>query len=335
MYELAIFADYSQTSHVQGPGHPERPERLSTLEASLQEVPGLPVFEMVGHASREDLVRVHEAAYVDRLLEMRGKSAYLDPDTRVGPTTIDAATSAVNCGLEALNLVLSGGAKRAFSIVRPPGHHAERDRAMGFCYFNSVAILAESAIASSANKIDRVLIIDWDVHHGNGTQHSFEHRGDVAVVNLHQFPFYPGSGALTERGTGDGVGATLNLPLSAGAGDSEYLALFDDVVRPYAQEFGPDLVLVSAGYDAHVRDPLGAMNVTDAGFGAMARRVRRIADELCEGRLVATLEGGYDLEGLSGGVLMTCAEWMGDTRSIQPVESNSPEVRKLIEFHRT
>jgi acetoin utilization deacetylase AcuC-like enzyme len=327
--ELSFFIDFDQLSHVQGPGHPERPARLERLRTILGNFPEIPQ-NASEPATAAELRTVHTASYVDRLLSLQGKSAVLDPDTRVGPTTIAAARSAAGCAIAAARSVFRGDSQRSFAIVRPPGHHAEAGQAMGFCYFNNVALMAEAALDEGA---ERVLIVDWDVHHGNGTQHSFEDRADVAVVNLHQWPFYPGSGALKETGKGSGRGFTVNCPLEAGAGDSDYLELFDRVVLPYAKSFSPEIILVSAGYDSHERDPLGAMNVTDRGFGQMAARLRSLADELCEGRLAATLEGGYDLDGLAGGVSATIEAWKGRPTPVEASTGASAEVEAIVVFH--
>jgi acetoin utilization deacetylase AcuC-like enzyme len=192
---------------------------------------------------------------------------------------------------------MSGVAANAFVWARPPGHHAEARTAMGFCLFNNVAVAAAAGLRLGA---ERVLIVDWDVHHGNGTQHMFEQRRDVMTMSSHQFPLYPGTGAPHEIGMGEGVGYTVNAALPAGQFDADYGAVFEDLFLPIAESFRPDLVLVSAGFDAHRADPLGEMNVTERGFAAMCTAVRRIAEDHARSRLVLLLEGGYDLEGLVG-----------------------------------
>jgi acetoin utilization deacetylase AcuC-like enzyme len=188
----------------------------------------------------------------------------------------------------------------AFALVRPPGHHAEAGQGMGFCLFNNVAIAAEHAIAERG--CERVLIVDWDVHHGNGTQHSFDDREDVLFFSVHRHPFFPGTGTLRAVGRGAGEGRNLNVPLHRPMGDAEYVALFDELLVPVAEEFDPDLILVSAGFDAHANDPLGGMDVTEEGFAALCGTVRDIAGRCCDGRVALTLEGGYDLDGLARSV---------------------------------
>jgi len=190
---------------------------------------------------------------------------------------------------------MGGSHKRALALARPPGHHAERDRAMGFCFYNNIAIAAAHARSLGAR---RVAIVDYDVHHGNGTQHIFEADPDVLYVSTHQFPYYPGTGAPHEVGYEGGAGRTVNIGLEVGATDEDYRVVFDQVVIPVLGQFMPDIVLVSAGFDAHERDPLGAMRVTTAGFSAMTAALRQVAEEQCEGRLVAVTEGGYDLRAL-------------------------------------
>jgi len=285
--------------HDTGAGHPERPERLRAVTARIAES-GL-ASEVIAHepgpASPDDVARIHDIGVIDRA--RRGSeagAAVLDGgDTVVSAHSYEAALVAVGGALEAVDRVMSGEWTNAFAACRPPGHHAERDRSMGFCLFNNVAIAAEHARRSG---VERVAIVDWDVHHGNGTQHSFEDRGDIFYASLHQWPWYPGTGASEERGEGAGRGATLNLPMADGSGDTEYLRAFEETLMPALHDFDPGLVLVSAGFDAHVRDPLSGTRVTADAFARMTALLR----ELAGGRLVSLLEGGYDLEGLAASV---------------------------------
>jgi acetoin utilization deacetylase AcuC-like enzyme len=223
-----------------------------------------------------------------------------DPDTWASPGSVEAAYLAAGAALDAVTEVVSGHYRHAWALVRPPGHHAEADVAMGFCLFNNVAIAAAHARAELGKK--RVLVVDWDVHHGNGTQHSFYERDDVLYFSVHRYPFFPGTGAVGESGQGAGEGYTINVPLSMGLGDAEFVAACQELLVPVADAFQPDLVLVSAGFDGHVDDPLGGMMVTDDGYAAMAAIVRGIAQRHAQGQVVLLLEGGYDL-----GALGRCA----------------------------
>jgi acetoin utilization deacetylase AcuC-like enzyme len=283
-------------------GHPERPARLEAVRDALAGAGGRERATSIPArpASDDELHRVHGAAYLDQLRrDVPGKTGWLDPDTYFSPGTWDAVLAAAG-GVTALATgVLDGAIGRGLAVVRPPGHHATADRAMGFCLVNNIAVAAAAARACGAA---RVAVLDWDVHHGNGTQDIFWDDPTVLFTSVHQFPFYPGTGAPTEIGGPGARGATVNVGLPAGAGDAEYAAVFDRVLVPAIERFAPDILLVSAGFDAHEDDPLAGMRVTRAGFAAMATRVRRLADAACGGRVVVTLEGGYDLAGVAGGM---------------------------------
>ncbi len=286
--------------HVPLREHPERPERLVAIDAALDAL-GDSVRALAPRAATdEELLGAHERGYLDALGACIGTSRKLDPDTYCSPRSVETARLAAGSLVEAALRVARGDARRAFAAVRPPGHHAERDAPMGFCLFNNVVVAARALRASAG--VERIAIVDWDVHHGNGTQHAFEAEREVLFASLHQFPFYPGTGALDEQGHENGLGATLNLPLPAGCGDAEYGLLFDTVLEPVLAAFKPEILLVSAGFDAHERDPLGGMNVSTRGFGLFAERLCAIADATCGGRIVLALEGGYDLEALGESV---------------------------------
>jgi acetoin utilization deacetylase AcuC-like enzyme len=303
---LTLISSEHFVEHQNPPGHPERIERAETMEvvASRWRTRGGPV--VAPHtATTEQLTRVHTADYVARIAATAGRAVALDPDTYTSAESHGIALLAAGAGIDAVERLLESGGERpaertetraVLAMVRPPGHHAERDRAMGFCLFNNIAIAAAHA---RARGVGRVAIVDYDVHHGNGTQHIFEADPDVLYVSLHQFPFYPGTGAADEIGSGKGAGFTINLPLEAGAVDEDYRVAFSEVVVPVLQQYRPALLLVSAGFDAHLRDPLAGMRLTSAAFGAMTRELRKVADEYCDGRIALMTEGGYDLPALA------------------------------------
>jgi len=291
----------------QPPEHPERPERIAAIESALDapEFASIQRHQLdlgpdpVPDEARQVAYSVHQADYVDAIFatgakrNAEGVGGWLDTDTFIGPGSLNAACAAVLSAREAVSRVLDGQTETAFSFCRPPGHHATRSQAMGFCFFNNAAAAAQSALS---NGLRRVAIVDFDVHHGNGTQDIFYGRRDVLYISAHQWPFYPGTGAAEERGTGEGKGFTLNLPLPARTGDSEYLDAFDSAVLPALAGYAPELLVVSAGFDAHARDPLAEMEVTTEGFDALATRLLDAADRVCGGRSAWILEGGYDLD---------------------------------------
>jgi acetoin utilization deacetylase AcuC-like enzyme len=297
---VAWFDSPRMDAHDTGPAHPERPARLEAVRRGLADsglgdklvlLPAEPV-------ARGALTAVHSPAYVDEVERLcAAGGGALDADTVASEASFEAALRAAGAVTEAAVGVTSGRFQRAFCSVRPPGHHASRARGMGFCIFNNVAVAAQAVI--DAGLARRIAILDWDVHHGNGTQDIFWERGDVFYASWHQYPLYPGTGASTDQGAGEGRGATVNCPLRAGSGDADLLAAWRERILPALQGFGAELVLVSAGFDADGRDPLAGLEVTAAGFEALSREVVRFADRACEGRLVSTLEGGYDLEALA------------------------------------
>lgn len=302
MTKTGVLWDARYLNHLTGPWHPERPERLTAIRQVLTERPvGKKVTMLQPRlATLEEVVLIHDFEYVRKIEKTAGLEVQLDPDTVTSPGTWDAARLAVGGILNAVDAVFEGRVNNAFAFVRPPGHHAEKARAMGFCLFNNVAIAAEYAIRTKNCR--RVLIMDFDVHHGNGTQWAFYDRSDVFYLSTHRYPFYPGTGARREGGEGKGKGYTLNVTFSGGEGDHEYLTSFDDVILPAMRDYQPDLVLVSAGFDAHRLDPLGGMNVTADGFGRMSEALLEAAKEACGGRAVFVLEGGYSLQGLADSV---------------------------------
>jgi acetoin utilization deacetylase AcuC-like enzyme len=291
---LTVVFSPSFANHLTPPGHPERPERAEVMAAAVER------FGATGGAIVEprkaedlDLMRVHSRQHLAAMSGTRGRAVMLDPDTYTSPESEEVARQAAGAVLTGVDLALNGprGA-RALAVVRPPGHHAEADRAMGFCLYNNVAVGAAYARSRGAA---RVAILDYDVHHGNGTQWIFYEDPTVLFISSHQFPFYPGTGAASETGRGAGLGFTLNLPLEAGAGDAEVLARYEREAMPALDAFKPDVLMVSAGFDAHERDPLGGCRMTTEGFRLLTALFLDAADRLCEGRAVVVTEGGYDL----------------------------------------
>jgi len=289
--------------HDNGPGHPERPQRLTAIRDHLERRGVLARLLVLTPepAPLEALARVHDEAYVEALRRVCARAPVrLDPDTGVSEGSWAAALLSAGGGIAAVDAVIAGRARSAFVCTRPPGHHAERDRAMGFCLFNNIAVAARHA--QDRHGVERVAIVDWDVHHGNGTQHMFEDDDTILYISTHEWPFYPGTGARGERGHGRGIGTTINLPLPAGSGDDEYERLFETVVLPAIESFEPGLLLISAGFDAHEADPLAGMALTTGGYATLTTLLRDAARRLCEGRIVSMLEGGYDLGALAASV---------------------------------
>jgi acetoin utilization deacetylase AcuC-like enzyme len=300
--KTAFHVDAAYLRHHNPDGHPERVERMEALLRLSKRCHefGVTTLPATRHATVEELARVHTRAHIDLVLSTRDRTTQLDPDTYTSPDSCDCALLAAGGALDMVDRVVAGEFDNGLVAARPPGHHAESARAMGFCLFNNIAIAAAHAL--SHHHLERVMVIDWDVHHGNGTQEIFWDDPRVLFVSLHQYPFYPGTGAIDEIGGAKATGMTVNLPMAAGFGDDEWVAAFRRVVTPVAHAFQPQCVLLSAGFDAHASDPLGGMRVTEVGFGAMADAVLAIARSHAGGKLVAVLEGGYDIGALETSV---------------------------------
>ena len=269
-------------------------------------------------ASLEELKMIHAPEYVSYVKsKAENGGGWLDPDTVMSPKSYAAALYAAGGVLAAVEAVMNGKVDDAFALVRPPGHHATHDRAMGFCIFNNVAIAGEFALRKF--NLNRVLIVDFDVHHGNGTQDAFYADPKVLYFSTHQYPFYPGTGWMDETGSGRGEGTTVNFPMAAGWGDQEYLRAFSEVLVPVARRFQPQLILVSAGFDAHWADHLAMMKATITGFAQMTRILKELAAELCEGRLVFTLEGGYNLRVVASSTKATFDVLLGNSEIDDPL----------------
>jgi acetoin utilization deacetylase AcuC-like enzyme len=303
MNHVGLVRDPLYFLHSNGPGHPESPDRLRAIDRMLESFPlrdflvPLPARD----ATTEELAWVHTDAYIRQIERTRGHAyTSLDADTSTSEHSLAAAVRAAGGVISAVEAVISGKTAGAFALVRPPGHHAEAGQAMGFCLFNNVAVASEFALRRCG--ADRVLVVDWDVHHGNGTMHSFSDTDKVLYFSVHQYPHYPGTGRIEETGTGRGLGYTVNVPLPPGQGDDDYAAVFDSVLTPIALRYRPQLILVSAGFDIHRGDPLADMQVTTAGFARLTNILLAISAACCPGRLAFALEGGYDLAGLAEGV---------------------------------
>jgi acetoin utilization deacetylase AcuC-like enzyme len=299
--------------HDTGRGHPESAGRVDAVSRALGDTSLAGQLESLAlrPAERAEVLLVHYDRLYEEVLESADQDkTFLDADTVASRDTAMVAHLAAGAAIVGVEAVMDERVQNAFAFSRPPGHHAKPDKAMGFCVFNNVAIAAKYAL--QRHRLSRVLIIDFDVHHGNGTQKAFYTSPEVLYVSTHQSPHYPGTGALDEVGKDDGEGFTLNIPMPAGMGDAEYLRLFRDVIVPVGHEFAPELVLVSAGFDAHRDDPLGGMNVSHNGYAAMTEEILRLARSTCGGRSVFVLEGGYDLAALQKSIVSVLATMTGE-----------------------
>ncbi len=283
--------------------HPESAKRLAVVEELFNDTDLHPHLLRLQprEAEVEELSEVHDRLYILQVKEASASGVRaLDPDTFISPESYEEARLAAGGVLAAVDAVAAGEVKNAFCAVRPPGHHAERERAMGFCLFNNVAVAAR--YAQMKHGLEKILIVDWDVHHGNGTQNAFYDDPTVLYFSIHQYPHYPGTGTRDQAGKGKGAGFTINLPLPAGSGDREYREAFENILIPAVDRFAPDLILISAGFDAHKDDPLAGMQVTEKGFSDMTECLVRLADKYAHGRIVSVLEGGYSLSALQRSV---------------------------------
>ena len=298
-----LLADPCFLEHETG-DHPESPERLRYMYAWLEGRPVLQKYTLgdITPATRDQLQRVHAPGYVERIAQFAARGGgHIDSDTVVSRKSFEVACRAAGAATSAVDAVLTGQHNSALCLARPPGHHALRDTAMGFCLFNNVAVAACHAL--QAHHLERVLIVDWDVHHGNGTQDLFYDSEQVGFFSAHRFPFYPGSGTTEETGTGAGLGTKFNLPVRFGTSRAEYLDRFASVLADAATRLRPQLVLLSAGFDSHRADPIGSLGLETEDFEPLTKLVRQVADQYCQGRVVSLLEGGYNVR-----VLAECVE---------------------------
>jgi acetoin utilization deacetylase AcuC-like enzyme len=330
MNKTGVVRDDRFLNHLTAPGHPENHRRLEAVYALLDTPDISKRIQNISPraADRSEVELIHSPEYLKKIAQTAEREfSFLTPDTNASSGSYMAALLAVGGLLEAIEQVNSGILNNAMALVRPPGHHAEKGRAMGFCLFNNVAIGA--MFARRILGLDRILIVDWDVHHGNGTQHSFENDPSVLFFSIHQYPLYPGTGLFTEIGIGKGEGFTMNLPLPKGYGDGEYTAIFEMLLKPVAREFHPDMILVSAGFDAHFSDPLGGMRLSSAGYAALTRLLMEIAAACCSGKLVLTLEGGYHLGALEASIRSVLLELSGSSHTDVRQTAEVLDSRKL------
>lgn len=335
--KTGIVRDIRYLNHYMDAYHPESPERLLAIYAMLdgEDMKGkYPLIEP-RLASHEEIAMVHSRHYIDLVASTAGSPhTYLDPDTSTCPESYETALLAAGGFMNAVDRVVEGTAGNAFAFVRPPGHHAEAGRAAGFCIFNNVAIGACHAMKKHGMK--RILIVDWDLHHGNGTQHTFYEDRRVLYFSTHQYPFYPGTGSVNEIGRGEGLGYNINVPLRRGCGDAEYTSIFRRILEPVADSWKPEAVLLSAGFDIHHQDPIGGMKLRPRGFAALTRILMNIAERHCGGRFAVTLEGGYHIGGMTESVKAVLREMSDETHhseeSLAAMEKGAdPSLDRVIE----
>ena len=300
--------------HLAGFSHVESPQRLEVIYNMLDDADMEGQFVTISPrpATYEELSLVHSQDHIEKVAGTDGKALlWLDPDTQTTPLSYQAAILAVGGLFALVDNIIDGAVENGFALVRPPGHHAEKDRAMGFCLFNNVALGARYVMNTYG--VQKVLIVDWDLHHGNATQRTFYTDPDVLYFSTHQYPHYPGTGSLEQVGNGDAIGSIVNVPLSPGYGDSDFCKIIKQILYPIVSEFKPEFIFISAGFDTYVDDPLGGMNVTPKGYAAMTRQIMDLADSYASGRVAITLEGGYNLTGLRESVKAVLKELVGDS----------------------
>ncbi len=313
MNRTVVIKDNVYLNHLTTPGHPECPRRLEAIYSAIETPDCSAFYRGVAprRAEKEEIALNHTMEYIKSIEKTAGKSfTSLDPDTTTSAESWQAAVYAVGGVLQGIDLIMGKEADNGFALVRPPGHHAETSRAMGFCLFNNIAVGAHYIIKKY--KLKKVLIIDWDIHHGNGTQNSFYNNPGVLYFSTHQYPYYPGSGAMEETGAVEGRGYTVNVPLNGGQDGDDFVRIFKEILAPVADEYKPEFILVSAGYDIYCGDPLGTMDVTPEGFYKMTDFLKKMAEKHCEGRILHVLEGGYNVMGIADSVKFTIQALTGN-----------------------
>jgi acetoin utilization deacetylase AcuC-like enzyme len=321
---LGIVKDERFADHAMGPFHVESPSRITAVNKIIEKELDVPFLLIPPRPALEDeLAWIHTRSHIAFLKETADKPPrMIDPDTSTSPKTYATALLAAGGGMEAVDAVMQGRVRNAFALIRPPGHHAEPGKAMGFCFFNNTAIAAERLV--HVHGLRRILVVDWDLHHGNGIQNAFSARNDVLYFSIHQAPLFPGTGLAGETGTGPGEGFTINVPLRPGKGDGDYLHIIRTILAPVASRFRPEFILVSAGYDVAAGDPLGGMRVTRPGFGRLTAELMTLAEASAQNRMVFFLEGGYDKGALGEGLLETLRTLAGKSPSEIADPSLSP-----------
>ncbi len=313
-------------------GIAQHPEHSGRLKAILEEIKASPYLDLglERKAEIQDIVAVHDKKYVDYVLSLDKKIGAIDHETLITEGSVHAALVAAGLGIELVEQVVSGKLKQGFALVRPPGHHAEPQSGMGFCIFNNIAIAAKKALSLG---LKRIMILDWDVHHGNGTQKAFYDDPRVLHVDLHQDNLYPkNSGLLEEIGSGKGLGYTANIPLPDSCRDDDYLYIMDTVVRPLATRYMPELILVSAGFDAHENDPLGSEMITTEGYGKLTTQIKKLAEDVCSGKVLYFLEGGYNVQDLAKSVSSCIDAFTSDRPYPKPQEPYTYGMQKYVQF---
>jgi len=329
---IHVVEDVRFRTHQSPEGHPERPERLAAVSRALSRYGSALDTLAPRLATTDEILRIHSQGHYERIREAAARApAQLDADTFVSPQSLEVARLAAGSTVDLALRVARQEAPYGIAAVRPPGHHAEASQPMGFCLFNNVAIAARAVQEELG--MEKILILDWDVHHGNGTQHSFESDPSILYASLHQYPHYPGTGAFDEVGSDAGHGATINLALPPGCGDTEYVGLLYRVLVPMVRRFGPQMILVSCGFDAHRDDPLASMNVSGAGYREMTRALVLLAKETCGGRLMFVLEGGYAASGLEEGTEAVIQALLEPTPGEYPIPEApaGSSLRRLVE----
>lgn len=326
-----IVKDWQYMEHNMGPYHPESPQRIEAIYKMLEKEKVFSSYPLIEPrlAKEEEIELIHTPSYVERIKETQGQEkVFLDPDTSTSPRSYEIALLAAGGLLKAADMIMERKIQNGFALVRPPGHHAEASEARGFCIFNNIAIAAQYLNKKCGLK--RILIVDWDLHHGNGTQHAFYSRSDVLYFSTHQFPYYPGTGHWNEIGSREGEGYTVNVPLSPGKTDEDFLYIFQQILSPITTAYKPEYILVSAGFDIFEGDPLGGMSVSAKGFGALTAELMTLAHKTAKNRLLFTLEGGYNLFGLEDGVKSVLLILGGQEKVTLPKARTSDSVEKEL-----